>query len=106
MKLFTGQLSSFCEDIWEICEIVPKSSCFAEESCVTYNLWLCERAAKELFGSKTGGQILQIYKILNVLHIFIYFGYFFRFMYSYQQMMATLMQADTEAAATAWSSKK
>ena len=26
MKLFAGQLPSFCEDMWEICEIVPKSS--------------------------------------------------------------------------------
>ena len=57
---------------------------------VTYNLCLCEAPAKELLGSKTGGQILQICKILNVLHIFLYYGYFFKSMYSRHQMMATL----------------
>ena len=57
---------------------------------VTYNLCFCEAPAKELLGSKTGGQILQICKILNVLHISLYYGYFFKSMYSRHQMMATL----------------
>ena len=30
MKLIAWQLSSFCEDMWKICEIVPKSRCFAD----------------------------------------------------------------------------
>ena len=57
---------------------------------VTYNLCFCEAPAKELLGSKTGCQILQICKILNVLHISLYYGYFFKSMYSRHQMMATL----------------
>ena len=36
--------------------------------------------------------MLQIYKILNVLHIFIYFGYFFKSIYSYHQMMGTFQR--------------
>ena len=86
MKLFAGQLSSFCEDTWEICEVVPTNSCFA-----AYNLCLWETPAKELFGSKAGGKILKIYKI-------IYFGYFFKFMYLYHQMMATFVKIEMEAA--------
>ena len=66
------------------------------------NLCLCKTPAKELFGYKAGSQILQIYKILN---IFIYFGYFFKFMYSCRQMISTFMQIDTEEANT-WCSKK
>ena len=57
---------------------------------VTYNLCFCEAPAKELLGSKTGCQILQICKILNVLHISLHYGYFFKSMYSRHQMMATL----------------
>ena len=57
---------------------------------VTYNLCFSEAPAKELLGSNTGCQILQICKILNVLHISLYYGYFFKSMYSRHQMMATL----------------
>ena len=71
---------------------------------LTYNICLSATPAKELFGRKAVGQILQIYKILSVLHIFIYFRYFFKSMYSYHEMV-TFMQIDTEAA-NAWWSKK
>ena len=66
MKLFAGQLSSFCEDMWE-----QRSLQIRGKLC---NVCLCEKPAKELFVRKAVGQILQIYKILKVLHIFIYFG--------------------------------
>ena len=46
-----------------------------------------------------------MYKILNVVYIFIYFGYFFKSIYSYHQMMATFTQIDTEAA-NEWSGRR
>ena len=57
---------------------------------------------KELSGSKAGCQILQIYKTKNVLHIFIYFGNFFKSMYLHHQMMATFMQIDTIVYRNTW----
>ena len=80
--------------------------CLLEKTLViTTNLTNPESAPEELFGSKAGDQILQIHKKLNVLHIFIYFGYFFKFMYSYHQMIGTFMEIDKEAA-NPWCSKK
>ena len=79
MQLFAGQLSSFCEDIWEIhIEVVmliffeKKFHCKFELSFVTYNRCLCETPVKELFGSNAGEQILQIYKKMNVLYNFMH----------------------------------
>ena len=86
------------------CELIPERKCSADSKKVVY-LCLCEKPAKELFGSKAGGQIMQFDKILNVSDIFIYFFYFFKSMYSYHQMMATFMEIETKAA-NAWCSKK
>ena len=48
-------------------------------------------------GCKAVRQILQIYKILSVVHVFVYFGYFFKSMYSYHEMV-NFMQIDMEGA--------
>ena len=77
---FAGQLSSFCEDMREIHREAAKlfQKCFSEDSkrvAQPIMFVFCEVNATELFSSKVGGQTLQIYKILNFLHICIYFGY-------------------------------
>ena len=80
MKLFAGQLSSFCEDMWEIhreaamYKIVPRSSCFTYSKkamlCITFEGALLRRSSFVVKLDMPNPANLQNIERFTYFHIF------------------------------------